>query len=417
MPCTFPSRIRAFSSVASRRPIGIFENIRFHPSYLEIQQGRFCKKCGAWEGQMGLEPNIDRYLDNLMLAMAEVWRVLRDDGVCFVNIGDSYWNPQGSCNSRRYGKTTKRAGRKDVTSLPLHRGNKSDNPDMRPKSLCLIPQKFAIRCQEAGWVVRSEVIFHKLNPIPESCSDRPTKSHEQVWLLTKSGKYFWDKEAVKERTMRVAKVGWKDSDLEKYSCDPRLEKQGTYKDWRKYCPTGTVERRNIRSVWTMATEPHPEAHFATFPSKLVDTMVRAGSSPRACEICGAPWVRILKKELVVCSEGREDRYTGKYYEEGGRSAGRRVLKNIAELRALGRDHDNPFPRIRTVGWRKTCKCDCAGTGRCVVLDPFVGIGTTVVVAEKQGRAGVGMDLSLEYLIDIALKKIRVPVQKMLELRF
>jgi hypothetical protein len=210
------------------------------------------------------------------------------------------------------------------------------------------------------------VIFHKLNPIPESCSDRPTKSHEQVWLLTKTGRYFWDKEAVKERTRRVAKVGWKESDLRKYSCDPRLEKQGTYKDWRKYCPTDIVEKRNIRSVWTMATEPHPEAHFATFPSKLVDTMIKAGSSPRACEI---------------------------------------------------KDHDNPFPRIRTVGWRKTCKCDCVGTGRCVVFDPFVGIGTTVVMAEKQGRAGVGMDLSLEYLIDIALKKIRVPVQKMLELRF
>jgi DNA modification methylase len=222
---------------------------------------------GGWKGQMGLEPNINRYLDNLMLAMAEVWRVLRNDGCVFVNIGDSYWNPAGSCNSRRCGKTSQRAGRKDVVGHPLHRGNKSDNPDMRPKSLCLIPQRFAIRCQEAGWIVRSEVIFHKLNPIPESCNDRPTKSHEQVWMLTKTGKYFWDKEAVKEKTKRIAKVGWKESDLKKYSCDPRLEKQGTYKDWRKYCPTGTVEKRNIRSVWTMATEPHPEAHFACVDEK------------------------------------------------------------------------------------------------------------------------------------------------------
>jgi DNA modification methylase len=365
---------------------------------------------------MGLEPNINRYLDNLMLAMAEVWRVLRDDGVCFVNIGDSYWNPQGSCNSRRYGKTTKRAGRKDVTSLPLHRGNKSDNPSLRPKSLCLVPQKFAIRCQEAGWFVRSEVIFHKLNPIPESCSDRPTKAHEQVWLLTKTGRYFWDKEAVREKhNDKNRPNGFKGKD----GIGERKNNQGwcggkvSLDKHRRYNPLG----RNIRSVWTMATEPHPEAHFATFPSKLVDIMIRAGSSPRACEICGAPWVRILKKDVVVCSEECEDRYTGKYYEEGRRSAGRRVLKSIAELRALGRDHDNPFPRIRTIGWRKTCKCDCAGTGRCIVLDPFVGIGTTVVMAEKHGRAGVGMDLSLEYLIDIALKKIRVPVQKMLELRF
>jgi DNA modification methylase len=520
----------------------------------------------GWKGQMGLEPTINQFLDNLMLTMAEVWRVLRDDGVCFVNLADKLVN----------------------------------------KSLCLVPQKFAICCQEAGWIVRSEIIFSKKNPMPESCRDRPTKSHEQIWMLTKKEKYFWDQEAVKEKTLRIAKVGWKESDLKKYSCDPRLEKQGTYKNWRKYCPTGIVERRNIRSVWTLSTEanrdqvkishlthvaldvascgmihivspycpvhgdlfvqvakefcgespidwlshiiricnhlfqkraagfdlsekihilkilqrslgyfcqsssqiaigynkqthkkalslltnpsynsfveilsctehkpellfyfvlyasiyennilagalgecgdllaqiPHhtvdkhtlpipPEclcsyytkktettSHFATFPSKLIDIIVRAGSSPRACEICGAPWARILKKDVVVYSEECEDRYTGKYYKEGRRSVGRRVLKNMAELRALGRDHDNPFPRIRTVGWRKTCKCDCAGTGRCVVFDPFVGVGTSVLVAEKQGRAGVGMDLSLDYLVDIALKKTRVPVQKMLELRF
>lgn len=369
----------------------------------------------GWKGQMGLEPNINLYLDNLMLAMTEVWRVLRDDGCVFVNIGDSYWNPAGSCNSRRYGRTTKRAGRKDVVSLPLYRGNKSDNPDMRPKSLCLIPQRFAVRCQEAGWIVRSEIIFHKVNPIPESCTDRCTRCHEQVWMLTKQGKYFWDKEAVMERTRRVAKVGWKDSDLKKYSCDPRLEKQGTYKDWRKYCPTGIVRKRNIRTVWTMATEPHPEAHFATFSSKLATAMVLAGSSPRACEICGAPWQRIVEKEVVINSEAEE--YSGKNCVKGERSAGRRILKQMAELRALGRDHDNPYLKTRTIGWKPTCKCDCAGTGRCVVLDPFVGIGTSVLMAEKHGRAGVGLDLSKEYLWDIALKKIKVPVQKMLELRF
>lgn len=381
----------------------------FSPPYWNLRKYKVddSKFPDGWIGQMGLEPNIDRYLDNLMLAMAEVWRVLRDDGCVFVNIGDSYSTTGGDRPRYGYGKD-KNVGQ------PLRSKRKNS---IKPKSLCLIPQKFAIRCQEAGWIIRSEIIFSKLNPIPESVNDRPTKSHEQVWLLTKAGKYFWDKEAVKEKTRRVAKVGWKESDLKKYSCDPRLEQQGTYKDWRKYCPTGVVEKRNIRSVWTMATEPHPEAHFATFPSKLVDSMIRAGSSPRACEICGAPWKRILKKEVVQTPDGPEEQYTDKYYEEGGRSVGRRVLKNMGELRAQGRDHDNPFQRIRTVGWRKTCKCNCAGTGRCVVFDPFVGIGTTVLVAEKHGRAGVGMDLSLDYLVDIALKKIRVPVQKMLELRF
>lgn len=370
----------------------------------------------GWVGQLGLEPNIDQYLDNLMLVMAEVWRVLRDDGCVFVNIGDSFWNASGSCRSPGGRKSRIGVGKKNAEAHPLHRGNKTDNPNIQAKSLCLIPQKFVIRCQEAGWIVRSEIIFHKLNPIPESVNDRPTKAHEHVWLLTKQKKYFWDKEAVKEKTRRVVSVGWKNSDLKKYSCDPRLKKQGSYKDWRKYCPTGLVEKRNIRSVWTMATEPTPEAHFATFPSKLVRTMILAGSSPRACEICGAPWRRVVKREKVMISPDAEE-YSGKNYVEGGRSAGRRLLKQMSELRGLGRDHDTPYLKTRTIGWRPTCKCGCAGTGRCVVLDPFVGVGTSVVVAEKNGRFGVGMDLSLDYLVDIALKKIRVPIQKMLELRW
>jgi DNA modification methylase len=382
----------------------------------QSHKSQICSKCGAWKGQMGLEPTIDQFLDTLMLSMAEVWRVLRDDGCVFVNIGDSYWSPSGSSNSRMYGKTS-RVGKKSASKLPLRRRNRSDNPDIKPKSLCLIPQKFAIRCQEAGWIIRNEIIIQKVNPIPESVTDRCTRCHEQVWLLTKQGAYFWDQEAVKEETRRVAKVGWKDSDLRKHSCDPRLKKQGTYKDWRKYCPTDIVKKRNIRSVWTMPTESHSEAHFATFSSKLINIIVKAGSSPRACEFCGAPWERLVKKETIQLSDDCKEQYKGKNRKEDEHSAGRRILMRLGESRALGRDHNSLFLRTKTVGWRKTCKCKCAGTGRCVVLDPFVGIGTSVLVAEKHGRTGVGLDLSSEYLWTIALKKIKVPVQKMLELRF
>ena len=134
-------------------------------------------------------------------------------------------------------------------------------------------------------------------------------------------------------------------------------------------------------------------------------MVRAGSSPRACEICGTPWERVVKRKFVP----QED----VSLERGIRCCpGQKPLDET--------DNRNGFPRgtiqIKTIGWRPTCKCKCKGSGKCVVLDPFVGIGTTVLVAEKHGRTGVGIDLSTEYLWDIALKKIRVPVQRMLELR-
>lgn len=356
----------------------------------EISQSQFCQKCDAWRGQLGLEPSIDLFLDHMMLIMAEVWRVLRDDGVCFVNIGDSF---AGSGKGQR-GDGTHSAvpGDKQYTNKGASAGNLPKiKTNIKPKSLCLIPQKFAIRCQEAGWIVRSEIIWHKPNPMPESCKDRPTKAHEQVWMLTKQGKYFWDQEGVKESPQRKVNVGWKDSDLKEYSCDPRLDKQGTYKDWRKYCPTGEVEARNIRSVWTLSTEPSPEAHFATFPSKLVEIMIRAGSSPKACEICGAPWKRIID-------------YRANYEKRG---AAHQPGNTSTKVDSSGWKP----PTIKILGWQPTCKCDNKGTGKCIILDPFAGTATTVLVAEKLGRIGIGLDLSSEYLWDIAKKKVDAPMQK------
>jgi len=283
----------------------------------------FCQRCGAWRGDLGLEPTPELYLDHMMLVMAECWRVLRDDGVCFVNLGDTY-STHTAKRSGQFGKDIKK-GFDDVF-------RKARAIPYREKSLCLIPQKFAIRCQEAGWIIRSEIIWAKPNPMPESVKDRPTRSHEQVWLMVKEGKYYWDQDAVAEPQVeheRIRRLREKDQGLNTVYNIAQDGKTGI----ADQSQTGTVRNvavrqrlaekgtRNIRDVWTMATRPTPEAHFATWPMELCDKMIRAASK-------------------------------------------------------LGD----------------------------IVLDPFCGTAQTVLKAEELNRIGVGMDLSWEYISEIAKVK-------------
>jgi DNA modification methylase len=287
----------------------------------------------GWIGQLGLEPSIDLFLDHLMLVMAEVWRVLRDDGICFANLADTYNTTPGGYHPTD--DLFDRPSRKFTRNMRQPLRTKS----IKPKSLCLVPQKFAIRCQEAGWIVRSEIIWHKPNPMPESCKDRPTRAHEQVWMLTKQGKYFFDQEAVAQpqaeyeraRRLREKKQGHKA--VYALQADGKTGQvpqstSGVCKNVQARQELAEKGTRNIRTVWTIASEPSLKPHFATWPSRLTENMVRAGSK----------------------------------------------------------------------------KGD-------IVLDPFAGTGTTVLVAEKLGRIGVGLDLSSEYLWDIAKEKIEAPMQR------
>lgn len=276
-------------------------------------QGQFCRLCNAWRGDLGLEPIPGLYLDHMMQVVAECWRVLRDDGVCFVNIGDTY-STHTAKRSGQFGKGIKK-GFDDIY-------RQARTIPYREKSLCLIPQKFAIRCQEAGWIIRSEIIWAKPNPMPESCKDRPTRSHEQVWMMTKRGKYSWDQDAVREPQTGNAHSRGSEKGNEAYQ-----KARGSFFGWK----TPSVEvpgGRNIRDVWTIATEPTPEAHFATFPSKLVEPMIRAATKPGD-----------------------------------------------------------------------------------IVLDPFCGTAKTVIEAEKLNRIGIGLDLSWEYLSEIAVPRLKRPLQK------
>jgi DNA modification methylase len=286
------------------------------------QQHGFCPKCGAWQGQLGMEPKPELYVKHLVEVMKEVWRVLRNDGILWLNLGDSYWGSWGNSGNRpeldgkwcgqreRNAEYIPRRGWKDHRER-LPASYKHDQ--LKPKDLVGIPWRVAFALRDVGWYLRSDVIWAKENCMPESVADRPTKAHEYIFLLAKSERYFYDAEAIREFSSK--------------------EGMG----------------RNKRSVWNVNPRPYPGAHFAVWPSELVELMILAGTSAKgSCPQCGAPWRRDSKG-------------------------------------------------IETVDWQPICDCGDHQVARSLVLDPFSGSGTTGMVALRLGRDYIGVDLNANYL--------------------
>ena len=428
----------------------------------------FCGECGAWLGALGLEPTVDLYVSHIVEIFREVWRVLRRDGTCWVNLGDSY-------SGRRDGK-------------------------LKPKDLVGMPWRVAFALQDDGWWLRSPGIWEKPNPMPESVTDRLTTSHEYVFMLTKSGdRLYWahpDRPGVRSKPSpdyryvcdetgeeleappkgwRAKDSGWRrvnlwqghdyyfdghaireplaEASVARISQATFWEQQGGPKDYRNgvnpsrstrrslenlagRTPSGwnvnhdepnllgrydqkrekqrghrrphqgfidrwddmtTAEQRaggaNARTVWRIAARPFSGKHFATFPEELPRRCILAGTSEYGvCAECGAPWERVLERNFQSRDDVSEAR--------GSRGANGQ--------KALDRNNTwDGYPRGSTVyhslGWQPTCPHD-ALVVPATVLDPFVGSGTTAMVAQRLGRRAVGIDASEEYL-RLAVKRV------------
>ena len=231
----------------------------------------FCVKCEAWRGELGLEPTFELYLEHLWEIFDEVKRVLRDDGTCWVNLGDTY----GTHTSKRSGQFGSDIS-SDINSV-FTKSRKSQS--VSEKSLCIIPQRFAIGMLERGWILRNTIIWHKPNCMPSSAKDRFTVDFEYVYFFVKSKKYAFETqyEPVKESTIARyqypnssgnQKIEYGDSDKIN-RINPRIERQG-HKE--KLIEQGRIKR----TVWTINTKPFKEAHFAVFPEALVETPIKAG---------------------------------------------------------------------------------------------------------------------------------------------
>ncbi len=232
------------------------------------------------DGQIGLEPTLKAYIENLILIFREVRRVLKDNGTLWLNLGDSYASGGkiGTWRERENDFTSNLVGSKASQKVSNRNGCPVPN-GLKPKDLMLIPHRVAIALQDDGWWVRMDNVWHKPNPMPESVNDRPTNCHEYVFLLSKSAKYFYDKEAVREPLSQSTHSRNNYSRISKSTSKRDLaESASAFQRDGRAEPVVSQEGRNLRSVWTITTRGFKGAHFATFPVDLAKRCILAGSS-------------------------------------------------------------------------------------------------------------------------------------------
>jgi len=301
-----------------------------------------CVKRGAWKGELGLEPQVSMYISHLMLVFDEVKRTLKPMGSLWVNIGDSYSG--------------------------LHK-------DAPAKSLCLIPERFAIAMLEHGWILRNRIVWHKTNPLPESVKDRFTNTYEDIFFFTKSKHYYFEQQFEDAhydgRHHTVMRGSDKYSSVIMPGSTPNAIAFHSHERWQerdgKYV-------RNMRDVWQISNQPYPGAHFATFPEELSRRCISAATSDKGnCSKCGKPWVKIVERKPV----------------------NRTRLTGVGQDTIIGTKGRAGGLRVQTTGWKPQCDCN-APTKPAVVLDPFCGSGTTLAVAKRLGRRSIGIDLNQFY---------------------
>lgn len=381
------------------------------------------------DGQMGLEATPWQYIQRMEELFREVRRVLRPEGNCWINVGDSYYSginagdptTRGSRTQRLPNGHGNRTGRKasgtttQPTRVPIQ--------GLRPKNLLMMPARLAIALQDDGWILRCDCVWSKKNCMPESVTDRPSRSHEYVFLLAKNERYFYDMEAVREDVAdsSIARVSQNDGHPN-WNTDRQRDYVGSAQtmDISKMVPIGG---RNKRSVWNIATKPFKGSHFAVMPPELAKICILAGTSEKGvCADCGAPWERIVEREFIP-------------QQDVSRERGLRAVDGTKPMDASNRWSGSArgTTASSTLGWQPTCEChgkietekwmedeDDPETGEMVpteqsrevyrpaipleqhpikpaiVLDPFGGAGTTGLVAAELNRNFLLTELNPEY---------------------
>ena len=338
------------------------------------------------DDQLGLEATPEEFVENMVDVFREVKRVLRNDGTLWLNLGDTY------CGTGHKGEHTDPKHKEGRNGQKIALNNKVAG--LKSKDLIGIPWRVALALQADGWYLRSDIIWNKPNPMPEPVKDRPTKSHEYIFLLTKSAKYYYDAEAIKEKGeypagTRAAKASDARSSMGFVNSRPP--------EYKIYDGT-----RNKRSVWKITTKPYKEAHFATFPEELPEICIKAGTSKAGCcADCGSPVKRVTERQV-----GDDMSWAGRGPKnEALRATGKGDTRGTTMNIGSKEDYYKNQPRNVTLGWEPTCDCN-AERVPCVVLDIFAGSGTTLRVASKLGRKGIGIELNPEY-IKILKKRCKI----------
>ena len=217
------------------------------------------------DGQIGLEETPEEYIKAMVEVFRCVWDVLEDDGTLWLNIGDSYYNYRPGKGQALVKQSVSNTNQ-DLPKTCARRGNKLDG--LKEKDLIGIPWMLAFALRADGWYLRQDIIWHKPNPMPESVQDRCTKAHEYIFLLSKSSKYYYDIESIKEKAHTTDSTNRNRDESRLNNTPGRTRMAGL--------TTNHYEMKNKRSVWTVTTKPYSGAHFATFPTDLIEPCIKAG---------------------------------------------------------------------------------------------------------------------------------------------
>jgi len=429
----------------------------------------FCKLCGAWKGQLGLEPTFDLYIKHLCDIFDEVKRALRDDGTIWVNLGDTY-NSGGNNRTDNPDKPVKQLiGGNRIETGRIKTNSKEQG--ISAKCLTMIPSRFAIEMCNRGWILRNIIIWHKPNCMPSSIKDRFTVDFEYIFFFSKKKKYYFETQYEPHLTqesrpygcVREREYGY-DSKYNKihYKNYSIRQKRGGDKNPDYRNPKG----RNKRAVWSICPKPFSEAHFAVYPEELCEIPIKAGCPEFVCKKCGKPKVMDLEHNKIsdVGEDYLETKKTPYSVQERKGFVKIRKLPGLKEFSNYLNEHrkrlDLSMDRIEEIinsqaphhwfgaesypskedyillkdilelgdiydeqmtkeyfkpaekqnldysnkGYKPTCNCNAEFTSG-IVLDPFFGAGTTGLVALKQGKKFIGIELNLEY-IEIAKKRLK-----------
>jgi len=362
--------------------------------------------------QIGLEQTPEAFVEALLNVFREVKRVLRDDGTLWLNLGDSYASGKARYSTKE--QTIAGGGRNDAKLGDLQNGKRAcvkHHEYLKDKDLVGIPWLVAFALQRDGWYLRQDIIWAKPNCMPESMKDRCTKSHEYIFMLTKSPTYFFDQEAIKEPIKGVSarRMMRGVSDLHKNTNGAPGQTPHSMATGRENRtntePPNYLAKKIKRSVWWVSPKPYKGAHFAVFPPELIEPCILAGTSAKGCcSKCLAPHTRKTGRQCSECpciipTQAKECpdcgyRNTG-WLDERTTNADKRAGEDNTVGSLTARKKVMKSATVASTTFFPTCECD-ADVIPCTALDPFGGSGTTAGVALRHGRKAIMCELNPEY---------------------
>ena len=320
----------------------------------DFSTGKSCSICRAWIGHLGCEPTPGLFLEHMMEIFNEVKRVLRDDGVCWIEIGDVYIE----------------------------------------KRLALIPERLALALHESGWIVRQDLIWARDDPMIETVYDRFARAHSYIFMLTKRPRYFFDITPIREKAVIDAHI----RNVPKKLMFPNLGVRSNESFYSSVGMRGAMDgKRNPRSVWRINRQSIGGVHFAIFPEAIPERCILSATSEYgACPECGAPWRRLLQKKMVTEVSGA-------------------FIRETVGWAPTCSCYPNPCDKCgkpwKVVGENvSTPGCSCRRSVPCLVLDPFAGSGTTLLVAKRLGRRSVGIELNPMYVSLMGKRLREAPIE-------